>query len=192
MKRFAATSLIIATAIVSLAGCGSSEDGANGGGATAGNSGLYSTEVNGGVLDIVIPAPAADPTVVGITQYAAAVGFTEPMSFLNQTLTNQGDGKAFMCDPSIVTSDGETIKFSRAFVFISELIALVPQGDYELNNQGVRLYNSVLGSDRALPGAKTTGTYITTSDVSVFDRMFSGAFTKETMGQGCDTEVTAQ
>jgi len=97
-----------------------------------------------------------------------------------------------ICDPSIVTGDGETIKFSRVFVFISELMDFVPQWETELNNRGVNLYNSILNSDTALPGAKTAGTCVTQSDVSAFDRMLSGAFMMETMGQGCDTKLTAQ
>lgn len=206
MKRFTATSLIIGTIIVALTGCGSSEDATSETAAPAvvegevagedetpaGNSGSYSTKVNDGVLDIALPAPAADPTVAGITQYAAAVGFTGPMSFLNQTLTNQGDSAMAMCAPNVVTSSGETIAFTSAMQFIGDLQDLVPQGETALYNQGVELYNSILNSDTALPGAKTTGTYITTSDVSAFERMFSGAFTMETMGQGCDTEFTAQ
>jgi|GEM_PF-5050847 len=53
----------------------------------AGKSGSYAKGVSDGVLDIVIPALAADPTESGITQYAAAVRFTELIRFLNQTLT---------------------------------------------------------------------------------------------------------
>lgn len=97
-----------------------------------------------------------------------------------------------MCDPVIVTSEGETIKFKRAMVFIGALQNLVPEGNTGLYNRGVDLNRSILNSGSALPGAITTGKCVTTSDVSGFYRVFNGALTVETMGQGCDTELTKE
>jgi len=95
-----------------------------------------------------------------------------------------------MCTPNVVTSSGETVAFTSAMQFIGDLQDLVPQSETALYNQGVDLYNSMLNADTALPGATTMGPYIATSDVTDFERLFSGAFTQKTMRQGCDTELS--
>jgi hypothetical protein len=148
--------------------------------------GVFVGEVNGGVVEVTVPFE--DSLTEEIADYAQIVGFKDPLIFVSQTVSNQTDSEMTGCSPRLVTSDGNTIEFKAAFIFIGELQDLVPSDDVEMYNQGVNLYNSLLGRD-ALPGAKVTATYVAVGEPVDSGSVFSGAYTMETLLQGCDTKL---
>jgi hypothetical protein len=191
MKRLSLISGFFVLGTLTIVGCSSSAEENGGGSAESSSSaGVYVGEANGGQIQLTLPAAVDDTVVLGISAYAEAVGFTEPLTFLTQSLTNTGDSAMAMCNPRIVTSSGETVEPVKAMEFISSLMDLIDINDGTGRyNQGVELYNSVLNSDTALPGATTTGVYVSTSDLETRERVFGGSFTMETIGQGCDLEL---
>lgn len=149
-------------------------------------TGVFVGEVNGGIVEVTVPFQ--DDLTGKIANYAQIIGFAEPLIFVSQTVANQTDSTMVGCSPRVVTGEGDTIEFEAAFVFVGDLQDLVPDGDVEMYNQGVALYNSLLGKD-VLPGATVTSVYVAFGEPANSGSIFSGAYTMETLLQGCDTRL---
>jgi hypothetical protein len=152
-------------------------------------AGVFVGEVNGGVVEVAVPFE--NERTEEIATYAQQVGFEEELVFALQTVSNQADNVMVGCSPRLVTSNGETIEFENAFIFVGNLQDLVPDGDVEMYNQGVTLYNSLLGTD-VLPGATVASVYVAAGEVAASGNIFSGAYTMETLLQGCDTKLVSK
>lgn len=152
-------------------------------------AGVFVGEVNGGIVEVAVPFE--NERTEEIATYAQEVGFGGELFFALQTVSNQADNVMVGCSPRLVTSNGETVEFENAFVFVGNLQDLVPEGDVEMYNQGVTLYNSLLGTD-VLPGATVSSVFVAAGEVAVSGSIFSGAYTMETLLQGCDTKLVSK
>ena len=185
---------------LSLAGCSGSEDvvdqtssdaGSNAADTTSSSGeGVYRGEVNGTLVEVTFPIDESNPDAAAITQHAADAGFDEPLTFVLLTITNNNDEAVASCPPRLVTDTGETIAFESGWSFVGELRDLIPDGNTELINEGVDLYNELIEGGEMLPGSVTTEIFVATEDVPPGGQFFSGAYTMETFGQGCDTRLT--
>lgn len=160
-------------------------------GEPAGGPGTYSVESNGVALNVTVPASGTSELVSAIEAYRQKVGSTAEFVYLSQELVNAGDAAANPCpSPRVVTEDGQTVKFVSAFQAVGDLQDLVAQGDTALYNEGVELYNALLGS-KALPGATTTSLYVATSPLPSIKSVFSGVATGDTLPiQVCEGQLT--
>lgn len=152
-------------------------------------AGVFVGEVNGGIVEVAVPFE--NERTEEITTYAQEVGFEGELFFALQTVSNQANNVMVGCSPRLVTSNGETVEFENAFIFVGNLQDLVPEGDVEMYNQGVTLYNSLLGTD-VLPGATASSVFVAAGEVAANGSIFSGAYTMETLLQGCDTKLVSK
>jgi hypothetical protein len=152
-------------------------------------AGVFVGEVNGGVVEVAVPFE--NERTEEIATYAQEVGFEGDLVFALQTVSNKADNVMVGCSPRLVTGNGETVEFENAFIFVGNLQDLVPDGDVEMYNQGVTLYNSLLGTD-VLPGATVSSVYVAAGEVAASGSIFSGAYTMETLLQGCDTKLVSK
>ena len=152
--------------------------------------GVFRGEVNGTVVEVTFPIDESNPDAAAIAQHAADAGFNEPLTFVILTITNNNDEAVASCPPRLVTDTGETIAFESGWSFVGELRDLIPDGNTELINEGVDLYNELIEGGEMLPGSVTTEIFVATEDVPPGGQFFSGAYTMETFGQGCDTKLS--
>ena len=166
----------------------------NGSGAAAGStSGLFEVSTGDITLEVAIPAPEEDATIEKIRSYAKLVGFKEPLRFAIQTVVNSGNESVTPCQLRIVTADGQTITFDPAFFVVGDMQDLVSIDETGVYNQGVDLYNSLLGMNaEVLPGATTRAVLVTTAEFGSIQNVFSGTFSTSEFNQRCDVRLTAQ
>lgn len=191
---------LVATLSLALVACSGADDGS---GPAAGTSedtsmsapgasvdGVYRGEVNGTVVEVTFPVDHLNPDAVAIRKHSADVAFEEPVTFALRTITNNNDEAVSGCPPRIVTDTGETIAFEFGWSFVGSLRDSIPDENVELINEGVDLYNQLIEGGEMLPGSITTEIFVTTGDVPAGGQFFSGAYTMDSLGQGCDTKLT--
>ena len=152
--------------------------------------GVYRAEVNGTIVELTFPIDELNSDAAAIVQHAADAGLDEPLTFVLLTITNNNDEAVAGCPPRLVTDTGETIAFQYGWSFVGDLREMIPDGNTELINEGVALYNMLLKGGEKLPGSVTTEIFVATEDVPPGGQFFSGAYTMETFGQGCDTRLS--
>jgi len=188
MKRGILPLFAIASLML-LAACGGSSDSTKTD-SVSGGPGNYGIEITGATLSVAVPAAATDASAAAIQAYAKKVGVQDKYSFVTQTVTNNSSSKAYLCDVQVVTQDGISVKFERAFVVVGNLPDSASTTVY---NKGVALYNSLLHlPESVLPGATGSALYVGVGMIPTVKSVFGGLTSPSDMGKSCETELQKQ
>jgi hypothetical protein len=181
--------LVAIASLTLLAACGGSSDSTTTD-SVSGGPGNYGIEISDATLSVQVPAAAADASAAAIQAYAKKLGVQDKYSFVTQAVTNNSSSKAYLCDVQVITQDGTTVKFERAFVVVGNLPDSASTTVY---NQGVALYNSLLQlPESVLPGATGSALYVGVGMIPTVKSVFGGLTSPSDMGKSCETELQKQ
>lgn len=137
--------------------------------------GVYIWEsASGAVVRYTIPARSDYDIVADIELYRTDIGSDLEASYILAEIDNTtGSENTQIPDLRIVTQDGETVVYQKAWLLIGDWQNDIPLDETDLYNRGVNLYNSLLDRDFALPGARVTTVLASSSALPSIGRVFA-------------------